>query len=153
MMIHEITVKVGSHKRRKRVGRGPGSGRGKTCGRGQNGAGSRAGASGSIRAGREGGQMPFFRRIPKRGFSNARFRTVFSIVNVQALDARFDDGAQVNPEALVQVGLIRDTKLPVKILGDGQTKKKLTVTAAAFSKAAMEKITKAGGTTSVASSR
>ena len=146
MMIHEITPKAGRHKRRKRVGRGIGSGHGKTCGRGHKGAGSRSGATGSIRASREGGQMPFFRRIPKRGFSNARFRITFSIVNIKALDARFDDGADVNPQTLAKVGLIRDTRLPVKILGEGKITKKLAVTAAAFSKAAAEKINKAGGT-------
>ncbi len=146
MMIHEITPKAGRHKRRKRVGRGIGSGHGKTCGRGHKGAGSRSGATGSIRASREGGQMPFFRRIPKRGFSNARFRITFSIVNINALDARFDDGADVNPQTLAKVGLIRDTRQPVKILGEGTITKKLAVTVAAFSKAAAEKINKAGGT-------
>ncbi|MEE9212579.1 MAG: 50S ribosomal protein L15 [Phycisphaeraceae bacterium] len=146
MMIHEITPKAGRHKRRKRVGRGIGSGHGKTCGRGHKGAGSRSGATGSIRASREGGQMPFFRRIPKRGFSNVRFRITFSIVNIKALDARFDDGADVNPQTLAKVGLIRDTRQPVKILGEGKITKKLAVTAAAFSKAAAEKINMAGGT-------
>lgn len=145
MMIHEVTEKVGKHKRRKRVGRGPGSGLGKTCGRGHKGAKSRAGASGSIRASSEGGQMPFFRRFPKRGFSNARFRKIYRIVNIKAIDARFDDGATVNPETLVEAGLIHDAKLPVKILGEGETTKKLDVTAAMFSKSASDKITKAGG--------
>ena len=89
MMIHEITVQVGRHKKAKRLGRGIASGSGKTCGRGHNGAGSRSGWTGSIRASREGGQMPFFRRIPKRGFSNARFMKHFAIVNTKALEARF----------------------------------------------------------------
>lgn len=145
MMIHEVTEKVGKHKRRKRVGRGPGSGLGKTCGRGHKGAKSRAGASGSIRASSEGGQMPWFRRIPKRGFSNAQFRKEYRIVNIKAMDARFDDGAEITPEALVEVGLIKDAKLPVKVLGEGETSKKFTVTAAMFSRAAAEKIEKAGG--------
>lgn len=146
MMIHEITPTAGSHKKRKRIGRGPGSGHGKTAGRGHKGAGSRSGATGSIRASREGGQMAWFRRIPKRGFSNAQFTTLYAVVNVGALDARFDSGAEVNPEMLVKAGLIRDTKLPVKVLGSGETTKKLQVTAAAFSKSAAEKIANAGGT-------
>jgi large subunit ribosomal protein L15 len=153
MMIHEITPKVGRHKRRKRVGRGPGSGHGKTCGRGHNGARSRAGATGSIRASSEGGQMPLFRRLPKRGFNNARFRKVFSVINVKALEARFEDGADVNAEALAGAGLIGDASKPVKVLGEGDLAKKLNVTAAAFSKTAAEKITQAGGTTTVADAK
>ena len=150
MMIHELTPKTGKYKTNKRLGRGIGSGKGKTAGRGTKGAGSRSGWSGSIRSSREGGQMPFFRRIPKRGFSNFNFRIEFAVVNIKALDARFEDGAEVNPDMLVKVGLIGDTKRPVKILGEGQTAKKLTVTAAAFSKTAAEKIAKAGGTATVA---
>jgi large subunit ribosomal protein L15 len=150
MMIHEITPKAGHYKKTKRLGRGISSGKGKTAGRGTKGAGSRSGWSGSIRASREGGQMPFFRRIPKRGFSNFNFRTEYAVVNIKALDARFDDGAEVNPDMLVKVGLIADTKRPIKVLGEGQTAKKLLVTAAAFSKTATEKITKAGGTVTVA---
>jgi large subunit ribosomal protein L15 len=147
MMIHDVTKLVGRHKRRKRIGRGIGSGHGKTSGRGHKGAGSRSGYSGSIRASREGGQIPFFRRIPKRGFSNVQFATVFQVVNVKALNARFDDGAEVNPDMLVKVGLIPNTKTPVKVLGEGTLTKKLTVTAAAFSDAAKAKIAKAGGST------
>jgi len=147
MMIHEITVKVGAHKKRKRVGRGPGSGTGKTCGRGHKGAGSRSGNS--RKAGHEGGQMAFFRRIPKRGFSNSKFRVDYSTVNIKALQERFDDGAEVNPDMLVKVGLIRNTKDPVKILGEGDLTKKLTVTAAKFSEAAQAKITAVGGTVTV----
>ncbi|WP_432799725.1 50S ribosomal protein L15 [Poriferisphaera sp. WC338] len=148
MMIHEITAKVGAHKKRKRVGRGPGSGTGKTAGRGHKGAGSRAGYSNS--GAHEGGQMPLFRRVAKRGFSNAQFRKEFSIVNLKALEARFDDGAEVNADMLVKVGLIRSTKLPVKVLGEGELTKKLQVTAAKFSKSASEKIEKAGGSVTVA---
>lgn len=150
MMIHEVTSKVGRYQRRKRVGRGPGSGTGKTCGRGHKGARSRAGATGSIRAGSEGGQMPLFRRLPKRGFSNVRFRKHFVIVNLKALDTRFDDGAEVNPQALVNAGLIASSSKPVKVLGEGSITKKLVVVAAAFSKTAAEKITQAGGTAKVA---
>jgi large subunit ribosomal protein L15 len=150
MMIHELTAKTGKDKKGRRVGRGIGSGRGKTSGRGVKGAGSRSGWSGSIRASREGGQVPFFRRIPKRGFSNFRFRVAYAVINIKALDARFEDGAEVNPDMLVKIGLISDTRMPVKILGEGKTAKKLAVTAAAFSKSAVEKITKAGGTATVA---
>ncbi len=147
MMIHEITKKAGKHKSRKRIGRGPGSGTGKTAGRGHKGAGSRAGHSSKM--GFEGGQMPLFRRVPKRGFSNVRFRKEYEVVNIKALDARFDDGAEVNPEMLVKVGLIPDTAKPVKILAFGETSKKLVVSATAFSEAAKEKITRAGGSATV----
>jgi len=149
MMIHEVTAKVGAHKRRKRIGRGVGSGHGKTSGRGTKGAGSRSGWTGSIRASREGGQMPLFRRVPKRGFSNFHFRTEYAVINVGTLEARFDSGAEVTREAIVKLGLIPNTTLPLKVLGDGELKKKLSVTAAAFTKAAQEKITKAGGTATV----
>lgn len=147
MMIHEITEKAGRYKQRKRIGRGTGSGTGKTAGRGHKGAGSRAGYKQKL--GYEGGQIPFFTRFPKRGFSNAQFRTDYAVVNIGALDARFDDGAEVNAEMLVKVGLIRDTKQPVKILGTGETSKKLTVTAAKFSASAKDKLEKAGGTVTV----
>ncbi|MEX0776211.1 MAG: 50S ribosomal protein L15 [Phycisphaeraceae bacterium] len=146
MMIHQITEKAGKYRQKKRVGRGISSGQGKTAGRGTKGAGSRSGWSGSIRPGREGGQISFFRRIPKRGFSNFNFRTEYAVVNLAALSARFDDGAEINPQMLIKVGLLRDTSLPVKILGAGDLSKKFIVTADAFSKAAEEKITKAGGT-------
>ena len=149
MMIHEITAKAGSHKKRKRIGRGIGSGHGKTSGRGTKGAGSRSGWSGSIRPSREGGQMPLFRRVPKRGFSNFNFRTEYAVVNLRTLAARFKAGAEVTPESLVEAGLIPNTKLPVKVLGDGDLNIKLTITAAAFTKSASEKITKAGGTATV----
>ncbi len=149
MMIHEITVKVGAHKKRKRIGRGIGSGHGKTSGRGTKGAGSRSGWTGSIRASREGGQMPLFRRIPKRGFSNFKFRVEYAVVNLKALADYFEAGAQVNPQALLKAGLVGDLRLPIKILGEGELTKKLDVTAAAFSKAAMDKIAKAGGTATI----
>jgi len=149
MMIHEITSKVGKYKKAKRVGRGIGSGWGKTCGRGHKGAGSRSGFTGSIRASREGGQMPLFRRIPKRGFSNALFKKVFVVVNVRDIQDRFDDGAQVNLDAFVKVGLIPNTKKPVKVLGEGDLTKKLDVSAAAFSQGAAQKIADAGGTVTI----
>ena len=143
MDITEITRLAGAHKRRKRVGRGPGSGLGKTSGRGHKGGGSRAGWK--QRGFAEGGQMPLFRRLPKRGFSNVNFRTAFHVVNVGDLEERFEDGAHVTGEALVESRLVRDLKLGVKILGDGMLTKKLTVEAAKFSKQAAEKIRTAGG--------
>ena len=145
MMIHDITVLVGKHKKKKRIGRGIGSGHGKTSGRGHKGAGSRSGWGGSIAPGYEGGQMPLFRRIPKRGFSNARFKKVFAVVNLRSIEARFENGAQVNPETLKKAGLIPSVLTPVKILGEGDLTKKFNVTAAAFSQAAGDKIAKAGG--------
>lgn len=145
MMIHEITEKVGRHKRRKRIGRGPGSGTGKTSGRGHNGYGSRSGNSNP----HEGGAIPMWKRFPKRGFSNAEFMTHFAIVNLKAIEARFQDGEEVNAESLAKLGMIGDTKLPIKILGEGELTKKVTVTAAKFSKSASDKITAAGGTASV----
>lgn len=144
MMIHEITAMVGRYKDRKRVGRGESSGRGKTAGRGHKGAASRAGWTN--RANFEGGQMQFFRRMPKRGFSNAPFRTDYAIVNLQALEKTFDDGSEITPEALAKRGLIRSASQPVKILGQGSLSKRLTVQAAKFSGSAREKIEAAGGT-------
>jgi large subunit ribosomal protein L15 len=146
MMIHEITEKVGRHKRRKRVGRGVGSGHGKTAGRGHNGYNSRSGNSSPS----EGGRIPMWKRFPKRGFTNAPFMKHFAVVNLKAIDARFQDGEDVNLDTLVKVGLVRDHKLPVKVLGEGELTKKLNITAAAFSKSAGEKIEKAGGEAKVA---
>lgn len=149
MMIHEITPHVGAHKKRKRIGRGPGSGTGKTAGRGHKGAGSRAGWSGSQNGNFEGGQTPYFRRIPKRGFSNAQFRKHFSIVNIGLIDGAFADDSEVTPESLKEKGIINDVRKPVKILGEGELTKKLTVSAAKFSASAKEKIEKSGGTCTV----
>ncbi|MCH8879540.1 MAG: 50S ribosomal protein L15 [Planctomycetes bacterium] len=146
MELADITSKAGAHEKRKRVGRGRGSGHGKTCGRGHKGSGQRAG--GSIRRLTEGGQMPLFRRIPKRGFSNADFRTEYDIVNICDLDELFDNGDEVTKQALVKVGLLRNDRVLVKILGDGDLATKLTVLADRFSKSAKEKITAAGGTVS-----
>jgi large subunit ribosomal protein L15 len=143
MMIHEITPKAGRYKRRKRIGRGPGSGVGKTSGRGHKGAGSRSGSGGKL--GFEGGQMPLYRRVPKRGFSNVQFRTSYVVVNLKALDARFNDGEEVTPETLAARGLIRDAAVPVKVLAEGELSKKLKVSVAKLSKQAAEKITAAGG--------
>ena len=143
MMIHEITIHAGKYKTRKRIGRGEGSGHGKTAGRGHKGAASRSGWK--RRPGYEGGQMPIFRRMPKRGFTNAPFRRLFHVVNVKQLEARFDDGATVTRESLAEAGLIRDTSLPLKVLGEGTLSKKLNVTAARFSATAKTKIEEAGG--------
>jgi large subunit ribosomal protein L15 len=147
MMIHEITEKIGKYKARKRIGRGRGSGTGKTSGRGHKGAGSRSGYS--RRPSFEGGQTPYFRRIPKRGFSNAAFRTEFHIVNVAALQDRFEAGANVDAAALVQAGLIRNTKLPLKVLAHGDITIKINVTADKFSGSATAKIEAAGGSVTI----
>lgn len=116
-MIHEITARAGKYKQRKRIGRGPGSGTGKRAGRGQKGAGSRSGYS--RRYGFEGGQMPFFRRMPKFGFSNTNFRTLFWTVNLRDIVAHpsFSGGGEVTPDTLAEAGLIRDTTRDVKVLG------------------------------------
>ncbi len=147
MMIHEITEKVGSHKRRKRIGRGHATGHGKTSGRGHKGAASRSGWK--RRPGYEGGQMPIIRRMPKRGFTNAPFRNLFHIVNVRALEAILYDDAEVSAKSLAAAGVIRDTKLPLKVLGQGELTHKLHVTAAKFSASARAKIEAAGGTVTV----
>ncbi len=146
MELADITSKAGAHTKRKRVGRGRGSGHGKTSGRGHKGSGQRAG--GSIRRLTEGGQMPLFRRIPKRGFSNAPFRIDYDIVNVCDLDDFFSNGDEVTKQTMVKVGLLRNDRVLVKILGDGDLAKKLSVLADRFSKSAREKITAAGGTVS-----
>ena len=144
MMNHEITGLVGKHKAKRRRGRGAGSGLGKTAGRGHKGQASRAGAR-SL-ATYEGGQMPLFRRIPKRGFNNAVFACRYSIVNVDQLE-QFEEGTRVDPQLLKDVGLIRGLDQMVKILGNGQLSRRLTVVAHKFSGSAREKIAGAGGTT------
>ena len=146
--LHELRPAEGSHRTRKRVGRGPGSGWGKTSGRGQKGQKSRSGAS--IPAGFEGGQMPLQRRIPKRGFT-PRSRTIYQIVNVGRLDRI--EGNEVTPEALVSAGLIRSASKPVKILGKGDLSRAFTVTVHAFSGSARSKIEAAGGTVTSISSK
>lgn len=143
MNITDVLKQAGRKKNRKRIGRGPGSGHGKTSGRGHKGLGQRAG--GKTRPMTEGGQMPLFRQIPKRGFSNARFRTEYQVVNVSDLDVRFESGTHVTPALLEEAGLIHSASRPVKILGDGELTKKLNVEADRFSASAAEKITRAGG--------
>ncbi|MHC4456218.1 MAG: 50S ribosomal protein L15 [Planctomycetota bacterium] len=140
----QITSIVGKKKARKRLGRGIGSGRGKTCGRGHKGSLSRSGAT--SRSLYEGGQMPLFRRLPKRGFSNYKFATRYEVVNVSQLE-RFEDGTNVGVEQLSKAGLIDSLKSKVKILGNGELTKKLQVTAHKFSKTAHQKIVASGGTT------
>jgi large subunit ribosomal protein L15 len=141
-MIHEITAGAIKNRKRLRVGRGESSGHGKTCGRGTKGSGARVGKP--IKRGHEGGQTPIYRRMPKRGFSNENFERRFHVVNLGELN-RFDDGATVDATALIEAGLVPDRQWPVKILGEGELTRKLTVVAGWYSKSAHEKITAAGG--------
>ncbi|WP_304756653.1 50S ribosomal protein L15 [Faecalibaculum rodentium] len=140
MKLHEMKS-MAPRTARKRVGRGPGSGLGKTSGRGQKGQNARSG--GGVRPGFEGGQTPLARRLPKRGFTNIN-RKEYAVVNVENLN-RFEDGTVVTPALLKEVGLVRKELNGVKILGNGELTKKLNVTAAKFSKSAVEAIEKAGG--------
>lgn len=141
MKLHELSPAPGSNKDVKRVGRGHGSGNGKTAGKGHKGQKARAGRG--MRAGFEGGQMPLMRRVPKRGFVNI-FATKYAEVNVNALDA-FEAGSVVDAEAIVAAGLLKKTLDGIKILGKGEVSKSLTVRAAAFSATAKSKIEAAGG--------
>lgn len=142
MKLHELQPAAGSKKTRTRVGRGLGSGLGKTSGRGQKGQNSRSG--GGVRSGFEGGQMPLYRRLPKRGFNNV-FAKQYAEVNVEQLN-RFEDGATVDPVALIEAGILKNVRDGIRILGDGSLEtKNLTVIANGFTKSAEEKITAAGG--------
>ncbi len=132
----------GSKQNKKRVGRGPGSGNGKTAGRGNKGAQSRSGYS--YKRGFEGGQMPLHRRLPKRGFNNI-FRTEYSVVNLDQLEGQFDAGMTVTPDALREAGLVHGKRLPIKVLGRGEITKPLTVHAHKFSGSAADKLAAAGG--------
>jgi len=143
MNLTELTKRAGANKKRRRLGRGPGSGRGKTCGRGHKGGGSRSGWK--RRGFAEGGQMPLARRLPKRGFNNANFTVRYTVVNVGDLQECFDAGEHVTTAVLIEAGLVRNKRLPVKILGNGDLKKKLNVEVDRFSKQAAEKISAAGG--------
>lgn len=145
MKLHELKPADGARKDRTRVGRGTGSGCGKTSGRGHKGQKSRSG--GGVRPGFEGGQMPIYRRLPKRGFKNI-WRKEFAEVNVATLNV-FDDGMTVDAVALVEVGILKNVLDGVRILGDGELTKKLTVKAQGFTKSAKEKIEAAGGTAEV----
>jgi len=142
MELSNLKPKKGARHAKKRVGRGPGSGHGKTSSRGEKGQKSRSGYSG--KRGFEGGQMPLHRRLPKRGFTNI-FKKDYAVVNVSDLE-RFDNGASVDEAMLRQAGLVKGSHDGVKVLGDGELSKKLTVSATKFSKSAKEIIEKAGGT-------
>lgn len=146
MKLHELYSVEGSVANRKRVGRGQGSGTGKTSGKGEKGQNARSG--GGVRPGFEGGQLPLFRRLSKRGFNNYNFRVVYSTVNVEDLN-RFEDGTVVDTKLLKEVGLIKKELDGVKVLGSGELTKKLTVKANAFTKSAKEKIENIGGKTEV----
>jgi large subunit ribosomal protein L15 len=141
MKLHELSKPIGSTKNPKRKGRGTATGQGKTAGRGMNGQKSRSG--GGVRLGFEGGQMPLYRRIPKRGFTNI-FKKEWSIMNVSDLNA-YEEGTVITPELLIADGKVKQVTAGVKILGNGELEKKLTVQANKFSKAAIEKIEAAGG--------
>lgn len=146
MKLHELSPAAGSVKESYRKGRGPGSGNGKTAGKGHKGQNARSG--GGVRLGFEGGQFPLYRKLPKRGFKN-RFAVNYAIVNVATLNNKFADGDTVNLDALMAAGVIRKPLDGLKVLGNGEITKKLTVEAAVFSASAKEKIEAAGGKTEV----
>ena len=147
MELNGIKPASGAKHAKRRVGRGIGSGLGKTAGRGHKGQKSRAG--GYHKVGFEGGQMPLFRRMPKRGFNNAEFRTNYAVVNIGSLDASFEDGATVNEASLLEASLIRKPYDGVKVLGTGELKKKLNITVNKASASAKAAIEKAGGTLTI----
>ena len=146
MKLHELSPAEGSVKASFRKGRGAGSGNGKTAGKGHKGQNARSG--GGVRPGFEGGQLPLYRKLPKRGFNNARFGKQYSVVNVELLN-KFNDGDVVDSAALLNAGLIDSVVDGVKILGEGELNKKLTVKAKVFSASAKEKIEAVGGKTEV----
>ena len=146
MKLHTLKPAAGSKKAPKRVGRGTGSGLGRNAGKGEKGQNARSG--GGVRVGFEGGQLPLFRRLGKRGFNNTRFATVYATVNVSDLN-RFEDGTVVTPELLIETGLLKKQLDGVKVLGNGELTKKLTVKATSFSKTAKTKIESVGGTIEV----
>ena len=146
MKLHELSTVDGSTHRRKVVGRGPGSGHGKTSGRGEKGQKARSG--GGVSPWFEGGQTPLYKRIPRKGFSNKRFETRYAIVNVSDLN-RFKDGETVTPELLKESGLVKKELNGIKILGNGTLEKKLTVKANVFTNSAITKIEEKGGSTEV----
>ena len=147
MKLHELSPQEGSVKNRFRKGRGAGSGNGKTAGKGHKGQNARSG--GGVRPGFEGGQLPLYRKLPKRGFKNFLFGKVYTVVNVESLN-KFNDGEVVDAAALLAKGIISDVaKNGVKVLGEGELTKNLTVKAAVFSGSAKEKIEAVGGKTEV----
>lgn len=141
MKLHELKYTEGARSERKRLGRGQGSGQGKTAGKGHKGQNARSG--GGVSLGFEGGQNPFYKRIPKRGFTNVN-RVDYGVVNVESLNV-FEDGTEVTPEILLQTGLVKKELNGIKVLGQGELEKKLTVKANKFSKSAVAIIEKAGG--------
>lgn len=141
MKLHDMKPGEGARKARKRIGRGIGSGTGKTSGKGHKGQNARSG--GGVRLGFEGGQIPLFQRLPKRGFTNIN-RKEYAIVNLDVLN-RFDEGTEVTPELLIETGIVSNEKSGIKILGNGTLEKKITVKAHKFSASAKEAIEKAGG--------
>ena len=142
MKLHELRPNEGAFQTKKRVGRGVGSGLGKTSGKGHKGQNARSG--GGVRPGFEGGQLPLFRRLPKRGFSNAMFKKEYATINVSDLE-KFEDGAVITPEILKEMGILKKQLAGVKVLGNGELTKKLTVKAHKFSSSAIEKIETIGG--------
>jgi len=142
MKLHELKSNEGAFKTSKRVGRGTASGHGKTSGKGHKGQNARSG--GGVRPGFEGGQLPLFKRLPQRGFSNAMFKKVYATINVSDLE-KFDNGAVVTPELLKEMGILKKQLSGVKVLGNGELTKKITVKANKFSKSAIEKIEAQGG--------
>ena len=146
MKLHELSPAAGSVKENFRKGRGAGSGNGKTAGKGHKGQNARSG--GGVRPGFEGGQLPLYRKLPKRGFNNYRFAKKYAVINVNALN-KFDDGEVVDIAALLSKGMINSAFDGVKVLGEGEITKKLTVKAAVFSASAKEKIEAVGGKTEV----
>ena len=146
MKLNELRPSEGAFQTKKRVGRGVGSGLGKTSGKGHKGQNARSG--GGVRVGFEGGQLPLFRRLSKRGFNNYEFRTVYATVNVGDLN-KFEDGTTVTPELLIETGLVKKELDGIKVLGNGELTKKLTVKANKFSDSAKTKIENIGGKTEV----
>ena len=142
MKLHTMYAQEGATKTRKRVGRGTGSGLGKTSGKGHKGQNARSG--GGVRPGFEGGQLPLFRRLPKRGFTNAMFKTTYAVLNLDDLN-KFEENTEITPELLKEMGILKNQLNGVKILGNGTLEKKLTVKANQCSKKAKEEIEKLGG--------
>ncbi len=141
MKLHELEKNIGATHEKKRVGHGPGSGLGKTSGRGQKGQKARSG--GSINPVFEGGQLPLYRRLPKRGFSNARFKIRYAVINLADLN-KFEDGTVVTPTLLKDAGIIKKGLDGIKVLGNGKLEKKITIQASKFSTSALKKIKEAG---------